>query len=90
MKETQKEKLRSDKPSGRQAAEQPEHSEKHPDASSLHQGQGPDFPTQDPHIQGENPGLGVIPRRPTERRQSRSNAQNAPETIGKAVEKNNE
>ena len=87
MKNTQREKLRSDKPSGRQAAEQPEHSEKYPDTSSLHQGQGPDFPTQDSHVQTENPGLGVVRRQPRGRKQSHNEPQDAPETMAKAGRK---
>ena len=81
MKHTQNEKLRSDKPSGRQAAEQPEHSDKTPDSSSLHQGQGPDFPTQDSHIQNENPAFGSVRRQPVERNQSATRPKDPPETI---------
>ena len=51
-------KLRTDEPSGRQASEQPEHAgnpEINP--STLHQGQGPDFATQDRRIKKKNPGV---------------------------------
>ena len=81
MKQTRNEKLRSDKPSGRQAAEQPEHSDKAPDSSSLHQGQGPDFPTQDSHVKHENPGIGMERRQPVDRKQASTKPQNPPETI---------
>ena len=58
MRNQNKGKTRSDKPSGRQAAEQPEHSgTAEPTAESLHQGQGPDFISQDKRIQEENPGI---------------------------------
>jgi hypothetical protein len=58
MKNQNKGKSRSDKPSGRQAAEQPEHSgTEEPAAESLHQGQGPDLISQDKRIQEENPGI---------------------------------
>jgi hypothetical protein len=81
MKHTRSEKLRSDKPSGRQASEQPEHSEEAPDSSTLHQGQGPDFPTQDSHLEKENPGIGLTRRQPAERKTSANQPQNPPETI---------
>jgi hypothetical protein len=49
---------RSDRPSGRQAAVQPEHSGKEDrDVSTLHQGQGPDFMTQDSKAQKQNEGV---------------------------------
>ena len=51
-------KLRSDKPSGRQASEQPEHAggpEINP--STLHQGQDPEFQTQDERLKKKNPGV---------------------------------
>lgn len=49
---------RGDVPSGRQAAEQPEHSGKENTApESLHQGQGPDFQTQDKTARKKNAGL---------------------------------
>lgn len=50
---------RKDAPSGRQAATHPEHDpgKTNQAPSSLHQGQGPDFPTQDPHLQQRNPGV---------------------------------
>ena len=51
-------KTRSDRPSGRQTMEQPEQaSSRKPARSSLHQGQGPDFQTQDDTIAKKNPGL---------------------------------
>lgn len=52
-------KSRSDRPSGRQAMEQPEHSGRSavPAASSLHQGQGPDFQTQDADMREQNEGI---------------------------------
>jgi hypothetical protein len=60
----QKRKVRTDRPSGRQASEQPEHTQKNPpSASSLHQGQGPDFQTQDPNMQEKNPGITQMRRR---------------------------
>lgn len=48
---------RGDKPSGRQAADEAQqtgHTEQAP--SSLHQGQGPDFQTQDKTIREKNKG----------------------------------
>lgn len=90
MKNTRNEKLRSDKPSGRQAAELPEHSEKAPDSSSLHQGQGPDFPTQDSNIKPENPGIGSMGRQPVARKDWGARPQNSPETIEKARERDEE
>lgn len=54
-------KIRSDRPSGRQAAEQPEHlGSDAPAPESLHQGQGPDFISQDKRIQEENQGVGQL------------------------------
>ena len=51
-------KHRSDRPSGRQAAEQPEHSGgSSPAAESLHQGQGPDLISQDKRMQKKNQGV---------------------------------
>jgi hypothetical protein len=50
-------KHRSDRPSGRQASEQPEHSGSAPSAESLHQGQGPDLISQDKRMQGKNQGV---------------------------------
>ncbi len=47
---------RSDRPSGRQAPLQPEHNGEQ-DAASLHQGQGPDFQTQDETLQEQNEGV---------------------------------
>jgi hypothetical protein len=49
-------KSRTDRPSGRQAMRQPEHEqrESEPAVSALHQGQGPDFKTQDSTIQKRN------------------------------------
>ena len=54
-------KIRSDEPSGRQASEQPEHAG-NPDInpSTLHQGQGPDFQTQDERLKKKNPGVKQI------------------------------
>jgi hypothetical protein len=58
MKKESNRKTRSDKPSGRQAAEQPEHAEGSDEAvQPLHQGQGPDFQTQDRRMQDKNKGL---------------------------------
>jgi hypothetical protein len=49
---------RGDHPSGRQAAKQPEHTGKENTApESLHQGQAPDFQTQDKTVREENPGV---------------------------------
>jgi hypothetical protein len=49
---------RGDLPSGRQAAEQPEHAGKENIApESLHQGQGPDFQTQDENVRNKNEGI---------------------------------
>lgn len=81
MKTTQSGKLRPDKPSGRQASEQPEHSAKDPASSTLHQGQGPDFPTQDSHVQNMNPAIGQIRRQPVERKKTGVKPQDPPETI---------
>ena len=51
-------KHRSDRPSGRQASEQPEHSgSSAPAAESLHQGQGPDLISQDQRMQRKNQGV---------------------------------
>jgi hypothetical protein len=51
-------KNRSDRPSGRQASEQPEHSGTPKTApESLHQGQGPDLISQDKRMQKKNPGV---------------------------------
>jgi hypothetical protein len=51
-------KRRSDRPSGRQASEQPEHAgNAEPATETLHQGQGPDLISQDPHIQRRNKGV---------------------------------
>lgn len=52
-------KRRSDRPSGRQAMDLPEHSGKSPEpaVSSLHQGQGPDFPTQEDDVRPMNDGI---------------------------------
>ena len=49
---------RGDVPSGRQAAEQPEHTGKENiSPESLHQGQGPDFQTQDKNLRDKNEGV---------------------------------
>jgi hypothetical protein len=49
---------RGDVPSGRQAAEQPEHTGKENiSPESLHQGQGPDFQTQDKNQKEKNLGV---------------------------------
>jgi hypothetical protein len=49
---------RGDVPSGRQAAEQPEHTGKeNTSPESLHQGQGPDFQTQDKTASAKNAGV---------------------------------
>jgi hypothetical protein len=51
-------KARSDRPSGRQASEQPEHNgNTGPAPESLHQGQGPDLITQDSRMQEKNKGM---------------------------------
>jgi hypothetical protein len=76
MKDQQTRKLRSDRPSARQAAEQPEH-------SSLHQGQGPDFATQDSHLHDQNPGMVSEQRRPVDRKHPATRAFTPPETIEK-------
>lgn len=61
MKNQSKGKTRSDRPSGRQASEQPEHSgSAEPASESLHQGQGPDLISQDKRMQEKNPGVGEI------------------------------
>jgi len=54
---------RGDAPSGRQASDQPEH-EGNADqsSSSLHQGQGPDFQTQDSTLNKKNKGVEQIER----------------------------
>jgi hypothetical protein len=52
-------KTRSDRPSGRQASEQPEHTS-NPATESLHQGQGPDLISQDKRVQEENPGVNQL------------------------------
>lgn len=49
---------RGDVPSGRQAAEQPEHTgTENTSPESLHQGQGPDFQTQDKTTRAKNAGI---------------------------------
>ena len=54
-------KNRSDRPSGRQASQQPEHSGgSKPATESLHQGQGPDLISQDKRVQKKNPGITQI------------------------------
>jgi hypothetical protein len=51
-------KMRSDRPAGRQTMETPEHSASaDPASSSLNQGQGPEFQTQDKTLKKKNPGL---------------------------------
>jgi hypothetical protein len=50
-------KMRSDRPSGRQTMETPEHSSNADPSSNLHQGQGPEFQTQDKTLKKKNPGL---------------------------------
>ena len=51
-------KSRSDRPSGRQASDLPEHSGKaSPAKESLHQGQGPDSLTQDSRMREQNEGV---------------------------------
>jgi hypothetical protein len=57
MKNKKNKTVRSDRPSGRQTMERPEHNDEAPDRSSLHQGQGPDFQTQDDTLQKKNPGV---------------------------------
>ena len=74
MKDKSKGKTRTDRPSGRQASEQPEHANPSPPATeSLHQGQGPDFQTQDPRIQERNEGIDKL-----ERPQKKSQTKNGP------------
>jgi hypothetical protein len=54
----QKDKTRSDRPSGRQASEMPEHDDKEGRApSTLHQGNGPEFQTQAKNLKEKNKGL---------------------------------
>jgi hypothetical protein len=61
MKNRDQGKIRSDRPSGRQASEQPEHSGGGtPATESLHQGQGPDLISQDKRMQKKNPGVRQI------------------------------
>ncbi len=56
---------RSDRPSGRQAAEQPEHSgSESPSTESLHQGQGPDLISQDQRVQKKNKGIQELDKGP--------------------------
>ena len=56
-------KTRSDRPSGRQTMEQPEQANSSkPARSSLHQGQGPDFQTQDDTLAENNPALRNVHR----------------------------
>jgi hypothetical protein len=51
-------KMRSDRPAGRQTMETQEHSASaDPASSSLNQGQGPEFQTQDKTLKKKNPGL---------------------------------
>ena len=45
---------RGDTPTGRQAARQPEHDVNKTAPESLHQGQGPDFQTQDKTLRKKN------------------------------------
>ena len=62
-------KTRSDRPSGRQASQQPEHTDKKSVApESLHQGQGPDFISQDKRIQEQNEGIQNLKKKPLSRR----------------------
>lgn len=58
-------KPRSDRPSGRQAMEQPEHAGNPETApESLHQGQGPDLISQDKRVQEENQGIRQLDKSP--------------------------
>jgi hypothetical protein len=58
MKNRNSGKNRTDRPSGRQASEQPEHKgNSTPAAESLHQGQGPDLISQDKRMQEKNQGV---------------------------------
>lgn len=58
MKHRDNAKSRSDRPSGRQASELPEHDgQSGPATESLHQGQGPDFLTQNTRMQERNKGV---------------------------------
>jgi hypothetical protein len=58
MKNRNSSKIRSDQPSGRQASVQPEHAGgADQSVSSLHQGQGPDFQTQDTTLRENNEAI---------------------------------
>ncbi len=57
MKNREREKPRTDRPSGRQGPDNPLKENSVLAAESLHQGQGPDFPTQDRQIQEDNPAI---------------------------------
>lgn len=57
MKNRERKQPRSDRPSGRQAQDKDRKEVSGIDAESLHQGQGPDFPTQDSRIQKKNPAI---------------------------------
>ena len=68
---------RGDLPSGRQASEQPEHTGKEnisPDA--LHQGQGPDFQTQDENMKHKNGGVQQIVQKNQASKAKRANNRN--------------
>jgi hypothetical protein len=72
---------RGDIPSGRQAAE---HSGKeNTSPESLHQGQGPDFQTQDKTVREENPGVkGLMnistPKNPRQKEAAQHEQKNSP------------
>ncbi|HLT74613.1 MAG TPA: hypothetical protein VKZ68_05990 [Ohtaekwangia sp.] len=81
MKNREREKPRSDRPSGRQAPDDHRKQNSGVEAESLHQGQGPDFPTQERNMQEKNPAIETQRTGHPSKRVARP--QTPPETISK-------
>lgn len=92
MKNRDQHKSRSDRPSGRQASELPEHGGgSGPATESLHQGQGPDFLTQNRRMQERNKGVQQLDKdNPESRGQRGPHQQNTSKTKNNLALDNND